>query len=406
MAPIDSKITDVLLLGDHRQILTVIRSLARAGYRSIVGHTGKERYGSWSRYCSETWVHPALEDDSDRFIESLNQYLNKACQGTVLFPIGDEEIRVLTRHGHALPEHVSVIMPRREIVELCHDKVAMARFIDDTGIPQAPYEIIRAGKSLAESADRIGYPCVIRPSDQFIRLKGEKVSICNSFNDVGELVNDPDVCNHVWIVQQYVHGPRHNLYFIASQGNLERYVETRALRTDRIDGTGLAVDSISIEPSSEIVAACKKIIKRLDYTGLGCAQFLMDEAGKLKCFLEINPRLGAAIALPQACGVDFPRLAIEQLQGHEPPNTVAPDSYRRGVRFGWFYGDLLGFYRTVRSDDVRVVDAGMLIFAMLRTLLFVRVHPTWNIFDPLPTCAAYLRLVNLGIHKILRIGSR
>ncbi len=393
---------DVLLLGDHRQILTVICSLACLGYRIIVGQTNEERYGTWSRYCSETWTHPAIKGDGSRFIETLNRFLQADRQATVLFPIGDDEIRVLTDHRDSLPDNVSVIMPAREIVELCHDKIAMCRFIDETDIPQAPYEIVTTGEALAKAAERIGYPCVIRPSDQFIRLKGEKVIICYSSTDITELDNDPVVRNNARMVQQYVYGPRHNFHFIAGHGKLERYVETKALRTNRLDGTGLSVDGISVEPHPEIVTACKMLVQRLDYTGLGLAQFLMDEAGELKCFLEVNPRLAAAIALPQACGVDFPKLAIEQLQGHAPSNDP-PGAYRRDIRFGWLYGDIWGLYHAVRMGGSSAVDILKLLMAIMRTFLSARVHPTWNLFDPIPTFAAYCRLAFAGIRKLLRI---
>ncbi len=73
---------------------------------------------------------------------------------------------------------------------------------------------------------------------------------------------------------------------------------------------GVFVKRYSIEPTPAIVEASKKLVQRLDYTGLGCAQFLVDKASNPKCFLEINPRLGAAFALPHACGIDTCRRAI------------------------------------------------------------------------------------------------
>jgi predicted ATP-grasp superfamily ATP-dependent carboligase len=400
MTTTSTKPTDVLVLGDRRQTLTVIRSLARAGYRITVGQSDRDRYGGWSRYCSKTWTHPAVEADGSRFIQSLNEFLRLNPHVTVLFPIGDTEIRILSRNRHCLPDQIQIVMPAREIVELCHDKIAMCRFAQEAGLPQPCYETAAAGQELAPVAERIGYPCVIRPHSQFVQWNNEKVIICRSPADAARLDANPDVREKDRMVQRYVNGLRHNLHFIAVGGVLQRYLETKTRRTDRPDGTGLTVDGVSVEPNPAIVEACKTLAARLNYTGLGSTQFLVDEAGVLTCFLENNPRLCATIALPCACGVNFPRLAVEQLLGHVPADGP-PDQYRRGVRFGWLYGDIHGLFHALRTGQAGVGDIPRHALDMIRTFLSAQVHPTWSPFDPLPTCVNYARLIDSGVRKLL-----
>ncbi|NNE62318.1 MAG: methyltransferase domain-containing protein [Woeseia sp.] len=392
---------DVLILGDYRQTLTVVRSLARSGFRITVGQGGGERYALTSRYCTAEWTHPAIEDGC-HFIEALSQWLRRNPHVTLLFPIGDTEIRALAQHRDALPEEVRVVTPARELIEICQDKLAMCRLVEEVGVPQASFETVEAGEELARAAERVGYPCVIRPRDQSVSLRGEKVLLCHSPADAAEFDIDPDVRETNRLVQRYVRGARHNLYFIARHGALERYVEVQVLRTDRPYGTGLAVDSVSVEPTVAIVEASNTLARQLDYTGLGCTQFLVDEVGDVKCFLEINPRLGANIALPCACGVDFPKLAIEQTLGR-PPAHEQPGEYRRGVRFGWLYGDIQGMLHALRSGEAGVGDIPGIALTLARTLVSARVHPTWSLTDPMPACASYAKLARSGAGKLLSL---
>jgi ubiquinone/menaquinone biosynthesis C-methylase UbiE len=121
----------------------------------------------------------------------------------------------------------------------------------------------------------------------------------------------------------------------------------------------------------------------------------------VRSFLEINPRLGANIALPYACGVDFPKLAIEQTLGRSPAHEQ-PGDYRRGVRFGWLHGDIQSMSHAVSSSNASGDMPGIAL-AMTRTLLSARVHPTWSVTDPIPACASYMQLAKSGARKALAL---
>ena len=62
----------VLVLGNYRQTLTVIRSLGRAGYHVIAGRDGKRSFTDYCRYTAEVWQHPNIKNEESSFVVALN----------------------------------------------------------------------------------------------------------------------------------------------------------------------------------------------------------------------------------------------------------------------------------------------------------------------------------------------
>jgi len=380
----------VLVLGTYRHSLTAIRSLSRAGHRVIAGiEEGRIPYGKHSRHTHAVWHHSIIEGNEPRFDEEFRGFFQTHPEVSMLLPMGDPETRFLARNGSAIPGHVKPLIPSPEIVALCHNKVEMCAVADQLGIPQKPFHRAAGFTELTEQANRLGYPCVIRPPDQFTRILGEKVFICDGPDRLDERFADWPFSESPILIQQFSPGLRHTYYFLAHKGELVAGVETRILRTDRANGTGFAVESISVKPNDSVVLACRKFLEHFDYSGLGCAQFLMGEDERIDTFLEINPRLGAAHALSYTCGVDFPRMAVELALAETLRPTPNPSDYATGVRFGWLHGDLRALQKALAEREITPVGAVAWLARLLRTFLRARSHPTWTLRDPLPTLLVY-----------------
>ena len=396
----------VLVLGTYRHSLTVIRSLSRAGHRVIAAIDDENiPYAKHSRYTHAVWHHTTMEGNEPRFDEELRSFFLRHPDVTLLLPMGDAETRFLAQNVSAVPGHVKPLMPSPEIVGLCHNKLEMCRIAEQLGIPQKPFHRAAGFAELAEQANHLGYPCVIRPPDQFTRILGEKVFICDGPDRLDERFADWPFSESPLLIQQFSTGPRHTYYFLAHEGELVAGVDAKILRTDRANGTGFAVESISVKPTDSVVLATRKLLENFDYSGLGCTQFLMGEGERIDNFLEINPRLGAAHAIAHACGVDFPRMAVELALGQTCRPMSNPSDYATGVRFGWLYGDLLALQKALVEGEITPAGAGAWLGRILRTFLRARSHPTWTFKDPLPTVFVYsnsLLSVFKGALRLLR----
>jgi len=205
-------------------------------------------------------------------------------------------------------------------------------------------------------------------------------------------------------LQRFVAGRRHNHYFAARRGRILRLAETRILRTNRPDGTGLAVEGVSVAPDAERVAHLEALLGAVDYTGIGCAQYLVDAAGRTTAFLENNPRVAGSHAVPEGLGLELSRLAIDLATGRadDAPIRIAP----AGVRYAWTYGDLRELLHTVAGRQMGPGAAVRWGAAAALALIRARVHMTWSWRDPVPTLAQMGRLVKRLHHAAASATAR
>ena len=398
-APDDGRARNVLLLGDYRTSLTFARSLARAGHRVWLGRNGRIRLGPHSRCVEGVWEFPPPRPDGS-FVPALERHLAQHPKIDVVIPLGDVDLAAVsarTPGGRelALPPGVELVMAPAAVVRDCLDKTAMCRVAAELSIPQAPFAVVEDLEGLHDAARRIGYPSVVKPTDQLARVNGEKALILDGAADLARRLASWPAGNRELLIQGYARGPRHNVQLLARDGELLAFVETKALRTTQADYTGYTVEGVSVTPSDELLAYTRTLLRHVGFGGLGCAQFLVDPESGAVSFLELSPRLGAAFAVCEACGVDFPRLAVEALSGA----LAAPTSYPAGRRVAWTYGDLQGLVRALLGRDVGPGAAAAWAAQALRSALRADVHATWSWRDPKPTLAAYLGGVPRHVRK-------
>ncbi|MCP4272741.1 MAG: hypothetical protein GY781_12380 [Gammaproteobacteria bacterium] len=382
---------NILVLGDYRHCLTVIRSLTKVGHRIVMGQSKQTRHGKYSRFTSEVWNHPDIRETGKHFMLSLVNFLKNRQDISLIIPIGDTETGLLAKNLQMIPAYVRLVMPDPQIVETCHNKENMCQVIKKIGIPQLPFKKVYDLQELRQSADEFGYPCIIRPVDQFTRILNEKVLICHTQDQLETSFQNWPVVGKPLIIQKYATGPRHNLYFLACRGTFISSIEVKIIRTDRLDDTGLAVDIVSVKSSDSIHDSVQKLLTYFNYTGLGCAQFIVNDDGKVECFLEINPRLGAAFALTYACGIDLPKMAVDlTLNRLESLPKISPD-YPEGVRFAWTLGDINGLQHSIGLKQTGIKGSFSWLGRIMLSFFYARVHPTWSWNDPIPTFVIYLK---------------
>ena len=80
------------------------------------------------------------------------------------------------------------------------------------------------------------------------------------------------------LVQSYVSGVRHNLYFFAEAGVVRAIAQVKIIRTDRRDGTGYAVEEAFTPVPTDLQWRdhLTRLASHLRYDGPGCLQFIHD----------------------------------------------------------------------------------------------------------------------------------
>ena len=384
----------ILVVGNYRPTIATVRSLGRAGCRLVVGCPPLRWYAEKSRHVDEAWIHPPLEGSA--FGPALLDFLALRRDIDVIFPVSGHAIMRLCEIHDQLPRSLPLVMPTPQLVELCDHKTGLLDIARRIGIPYPAWTLVDGPADLKGAAARIGFPCVIKPAGAERRLFGEKALILRDVNALDARLRawPDDDCK--LLVQRYVQGVRHNLHLVAKDGRLLRCLDTVSLRTQRLNGAGLTVSAISVPTPPAMREWCANLLEAINYTGIGCLQFLCDESRGETAFLELNPRMAAGSGIAPYCGLDLPRHALELALGLPVAPEAAPDCYRMGVRYAWTEGDLAGLATCLRQGDIGIGDAVAWLGRSVRDAVTADIHATWDRRDMGPTWAIYRRRARLG----------
>ena len=382
----------VLLLGNYRVSIVIARQLGRAGYSVIVGG-GTDSVVARCRYVESVWDHPSLFKNSKAFLAALDELLEQRPDISVILPVAEPSLLRLVKLSQQLPIPLAAV--DRANVELCCDKGRMVELAAELEVPQAPCAVANNMAELVEVIEQIGYPCVARPNDG--RNYEVKAYFIEDHADFLRMFPEWPRGHKSLLVQAHAYGPRYNRYFVADQGVILDSLDVRIVRTDRSDGSGYAVEGVSMAPVPEMDEPSRKLLEHLQYTGVGCVQFLLDERTRQLSFLEINPRIGGNYSFAQRCGLDLVTPLLNLAQDRPLGETAAPGTHDLGKRYQWLYGDLIGLLGSIYKREIGVVEAVSWFFKSGRALVRADAHLTWDRDDPGPTKWFARRLVEAAL---------
>jgi predicted ATP-grasp superfamily ATP-dependent carboligase len=388
----------VLVLGDYRQTVTIVRSLARGGFRIALGTDQWRSSTALSRYVSDVRVFD--ESNRDRFLDQLEAYLRHE-KPDYVFPVGENQARCIVCAAERFMPLATWVMPDPATVLRCFDKRALYELTPTLGIPTAPWREYTDCEDWSRAARDMGFPVVVKRKDSSAPIKLKKAIILRTpaeFDSlVGELRSDPDPQS--LLLQKFASGERHNCHIAADRGRIVAFFQQKVLRTDEFDGTGIGVEGVSVPISPELRTYCERLIEALDYDGVGCIQFMVDEHSASVAFLEFNPRMDSTAALPYRLGYDYPRIAVEIAARHAP--AALTTAYRTGKRYHWLYGDALAWLACCRHGRQSGAERLDWALRMLWSTLTSHHHLTWDARDPVPTLHQYWKKLSEVILKRL-----
>lgn len=394
----------VLVVGDYRQTVVVVRSLARAGYEVTLGCPFPESSTARSRYVARVWNYDG--SSTERFLGDLAAFI-EAERPDYTFVVGERPLRRLI---HAAPRFEGLTLwahPGAEALARCFDKAALYELAPRLGIPTVPWVPFTSAPEWRLRAAEIGFPVIVKRKDSSARVLGRKALICGSPSELeaflASLERDPNPAQLV--MQKYFIGVRHNCHVASAGGKLVLYFQQRVLRTDALDDTGIGTAGVSVAPSPELRAYCERLASALDYTGIGCIQFLVNEATGEVAFLEFNARMDSTAALPYRLGLDFPRIALDLARcrrfGHRPPREVARP-YAVGCTYHWLLGDVRSWFNAARAR--RLSAFALARWAAWTAWMSLRSHHlTFDWRDPLPTLHMYWSALGKPVLRRLRL---
>ena len=346
----------VVVLGLFETGLAVARSLGRNGVHVVaVGH--RPCWASASKYVSEFLICPHPLTEEAAFCEFLSRRFGGHVFKPVLMVTADEFLIAVSRNRASLADSFLIGIPEERLLESIVDKYAQARLAEGCGVATPATHCPAAQDDVDELAARLHFPVVVkgRYVAQWRRSLG---AVAKAFvvDDARDLAR---VLSRIWslgiepIVQEVISGPDANHYkvcvYVSPDGKLRLCFGLRKIRQSppRL-GAGSAVRSLAWP---QLLATGLSLFQGLKYTGVGSAEFKLEERdGRLK-LIELNPRYWQQNWLAAQCGMDFPVTEYRELTGQQ---VACPSTFEEGVVWVSPAADLRSAVAYMRSGELSI----------------------------------------------------
>lgn len=335
--------TALVLDGQLRSALAVVRSLGRRGVTVHCGESTRAATACFSKYVSERVVYPDPERDPERFADFLRRYLETNDVDAVL-PVGHETTRLLSRHRSKFAELTALPVPAWELFERAVDKGRTVEAARRAGVPH-PRTIRPTGPDDAvDRASDLQFPVVVKPRTGSGSRGLRFVSRPEAFPAVYESVHE---AHPLPLVQERIprEGPGLGAAFLRDRdGRIRARFAYRRLREYPPSG-GPSTLRVSVD-RSDVLEYGERLLTELDWQGVAMVEFKLDPRDDTPKLMEVNPRFWGSLHLPLYAGVDFPWLVLQYALGDDVESTL---EYDVGVKCRYFVpGDLL-YLATVRD---------------------------------------------------------
>lgn len=326
----------LVLDGEERAALAVVRSLVRAGHRVLVGAHSRWSLAGVSRGAeSVRLVEPPLARP-EAFAHEVAAVV-AATGASILIPITDASLEAVLAHRASLPPGTILPFAALETYRRASDKVLVNELAKTLGIGIEDSVTVHAGDGAP--SDRRLFPGVVKPHRSIV---GGTVRAKTGV----QLVDSAEECETALaalpeeafpaLVQRRVRGAGEGIFLARWDGRSIARFAHRRLREKPPSG-GVSVFRESIEADARVLTACERLLDRLDWQGVAMIEGKRDDADGSWRIMEINGRFWGSLQLAIDAGVDFPARLVSAALGRDPGESPP---WRAGVRLRWEWGEM------------------------------------------------------------------
>jgi predicted ATP-grasp superfamily ATP-dependent carboligase len=394
----------IILDGQLKSALIVVRSLGRRGIRVSVGAEHGTAMSLHSRYTSRTFTYPSPYSTRTAFVESLVREASALGGKPVVYAMSDATFMAVHAHRDELAQHLTLLFPDEHAMGLAFDKAgtyALARFSSvptpATYFPATREEVEVLGKELT-------YPAVSKARRSLTMKDGQGIFGSASFvwssqELASRFSQSLETLGEAPIIQEYVPRDEYGVEAMTLNGKVGALVVHHRIRSLSPTG-GASVLKETLAPGplyNELTGYAEKLIQELAWSGPIMCEFKVSDTREPK-LIEINGRFWGSLPLSVAAGVDMPHLYYELLGKGELPSPRVEG--RAGVITRHFLGDVRHLLRVLFARD----RLRSLRYPKRRQALrdFFRLPPrtesdVWSMGDPAP---ALMEVVDTCTHRL------
>ena len=255
--------------------------------------------------------------DEEGYLEKVLEICDKEAV-TAVFSLIDPELSILAANEEKFREvgTIPVVSPY-ELTEMCLHKAQMIKCFEELGMNAVQTFTSKIMFQSARAAGRLSFPVFVKPEDGSASIN---TNLIYSLEEYDSLFHRYDNL----MVQEFM-----NCREIGADAYVDMFsgkcvsIFTKTKLRMRAGETDKAVSF----KDERLFALISEFAEKAGFVGMIDID-IFERDGEY-CFSEVNPRFGGGYPHAYACGVNFPKLLINNLRGHENPVQIG--NYEEGV---------------------------------------------------------------------------
>jgi predicted ATP-grasp superfamily ATP-dependent carboligase len=396
----------LILDGNLKSALAVVRSLGERGVSIAVGAERETCMALHSRYATSIFVYPAPLEGQHAFVDAVKNEAIRLGGKPVVYAFSDATVLALYSHRADLCEYMTLIFPEETSVEIAFDKSATYSLARVSGVPTITTYVPEREEEVHHLAPTLSYPVVMKTRRSVTWKDGKGVfgtatfihseaELILRFGEIQERVGESP------IVQNLVFGEEYGVEMIAHKGKSFGVVTHHRIRSlSPTGGAGVLkeiLDEGDLRNSLETYA--KTLVSKLKWSGPIMVEFKVDSDSRVPYLMEINGRFWGSLPLSVASQVDIPHLYYEYAQsGKIPQGIFIP---REGTATRHFFGDVRHLIRVFFSRDKMRPHLYPKRMTALRNFFSLppgTISDVWSWSDPKPAFFELIDIFNKFFH--------
>ncbi len=333
--------TVLVLDGETRAALALVRSLGRAGLRVIVASEYSQSLSGTSRFCYNTAVYPSPFDNIQQFVETISDLIVKENVG-VLIPITDATACATLKYQSKLSSLTIIPMVSFETYWNASDKISLLKTAAQLNIPFPSTTFIDplSGQSIEEHLSTLPFPLIVKPRASILysgnKMKKTGVRFASNKEELIQIISSDESFTVPYMLQEVITGDGIGIFAFCSKGEILSVFSHRRIREKPPYG-GVSVVCESTQPDPIALESSRKLLKELNWSGVAMVEFKRDlKKNNTPILMEINARFWGSLQLAIDAGINFPLYLYNLSQKDNIPKVNA----FKPARSRWLLGDL------------------------------------------------------------------
>lgn len=326
----------LILDGDTRQSLPIMRALRAKGHRITVACESRLGMGWLSRFPHRRVLVPSVAKEPNAFADAVIGLLRHDPHD-VTIPLFDLCAHVVAERKQELEQYTRVPLVDHDIFMLARDKANTMRICQENNIA-CPRTWFPEEQPIDQIGREVRYPVLVKPR---IGHGAAGIRSAHSLTELNEVYSRVVECYGPSIVQEFI--SQTDIQYKAQlfrdrDGSYKAGVVFNKLRYFPVTGGTSSVNCTVRR--DDILDTCRRLLDRMNWTSYADVDLIQDPRDGIAKVMEINPRVTGSVKIAFVAGVDFADLLVRFALNEPLPNY---ESYRVGIFMRYMPLDILWF---------------------------------------------------------------